>query len=125
MLGQFAAHSEVLAISPVAAITADGNSTGVDVSKYEGLMALILDSAAGTGTTPTLDVKLQHSDTLGGTYTDVAGAAFAQVAGTASRQKIVVNSQDLLPFIRVNRDVGGTTPSFTMSVTALALPKYG
>jgi hypothetical protein len=125
MHGQFASQSEVLAISPVAAISADGNSTGVDITKYEGLMAIVLDSAAGSGTAPTLDVKLQHSDAIGGTYTDVAGAAFAQVSGTASRQKIVVNSQDLLPFIRVARDVGGTTPSFTMSVVALALPKYG
>jgi hypothetical protein len=41
---------------------------------------VVLD--AGTFTTGTLDVKVQESDTSGGTYTDIAGAAFAQVTST-------------------------------------------
>jgi hypothetical protein len=38
-----------------------------------------LDSAAGGGSSPTLDIKLTECATTGGTYTDLSGATFTQV----------------------------------------------
>lgn len=51
----------LLNLFPTAARTATANGTGVDLQQYSGDVAVVLDSAAGTGTTPTLDVKLQDS----------------------------------------------------------------
>lgn len=124
MLGHFAAQSDVLSLAAPAAQTATGNGTGVDLQQYEGLVAIVLNSAAGTGTTPTLDVKIQDSAD-NSSFADVAGAAFAQVTNAASTQKITINAESVRRYIRIVRTIGGTTPSFTFDVVALGLRKYG
>jgi orotate phosphoribosyltransferase len=76
------------------------NGTAVDMNDYEGDLVIILD--VETGGTSTLDVKIQSSDTSGGSYADVttvfnrdgaeqasAAVAFAQVSTTAAKQYLV------------------------------------
>jgi hypothetical protein len=116
---------QLTAFHPTAARTATGNGTGIDVQTMDGDLFLILDSAAGTGTTPTLDIKLQSSDTSGGTYADITGATFTQVTGTASQQAITISKDEARRWIRVVYTVGGSTPSFTFSVNAVGVKKYG
>jgi len=111
-------------LAPPAARTASANTTGVDISAYEGLCLIVADSAAGTGTSPTLDAKLQECDTSGGTYTDVPNAAFTQVTGTASQQKLVLDIGPRKKFLRVAYTVGGTTPSFACNVDLIGMKKY-
>lgn len=110
---------------PTAARTTTGNGTAVDVQLYDGDLIFILDSAAGTGTTPTLDIKLQSSDTSGGTYTDIAGATFTQVTTSASQQTITVSKDENRRWFRIVYTISGTTPSFTFSVNAVGVKKYG
>jgi hypothetical protein len=116
---------QLTAFHPTAARTATGNGTAVDVQTLDGDLFLVLDSAAGTGTTPTLDVKIQSSDTSGGTYTDITGATFTQVTGTASQQAITISKDEARRWIRIVYTVGGSTPSFTFSVNAVGVKKYG
>ena len=74
-----------LLLAAAARRTSTLTGTGIDVLHYEGLALVVLNASAGTGTTPTLDVKLQHSDD-NSTFADVTGAAFTrvtEVAGTA------------------------------------------
>lgn len=111
----------LLALHPTAARTATANGTGIDIRDYVGELAVVLDSAAGTGTSPTMDVKLQDSDAVGGTYTDIAGATFTQVVGAAAAQKIALKVDNINRFIRAVATIGGTTPSFTFSVNALGV----
>ena len=99
----------ILALAAATSISSTTTSTGVDVSDFTGNGKLMLDAAALTGTTPTLDVKIQHSDTLGGTYTDT-GVAFTQVAGVASNQQQDVSLDQFKKFVRVVSTLGGTTP---------------
>lgn len=100
-------------------------SSGIDISAYEGLVTIILNSAAGTGTSPTLDVKLQECDTTGGTYTDVSGATYTQVTNAAaSVQKITVNAGDRKKFIALAGTIGGTSPHFITSATLVGKKKY-
>jgi hypothetical protein len=107
-----------------AARTSTYTGTGIDVTAYEGMAAIILNSAAGTGTTPTLDVKLQDCATVGGTYADVAGATFAQVTDAADALELItVNISDLKQFIRVVGTIAGTTPSFTFGVEFVGVKK--
>jgi hypothetical protein len=116
---------QLTAFHPTAARTATGNGTGIDVQTMDGDLFLVLDSAAGTGTTPTLDIKVQSSDTSGGTYADIAGATFTQVTTTASQQAITISKDEAKRYIRVVYTVGGTSPSFTFSVNAVGVKKYG
>lgn len=108
-----------------AARTATGSSTGVDMQARDGDLYLILDCAAGTGTTPSLTVTVESSDTLGGTYGAISGAAFTAVTTTASQQAITISKDEARRFIRVTYTITGTTPSFTFSVNAVGVNKYG
>lgn len=111
----------MLALHPTAARTATGQGSAVDVRDYVGEIAIVLDSAAGSGTAPTLDVTIEESDTSGGTYTAVSGAAFTQVAAAAAAEKIAVKVDGLKRFIRAKYTIAGTSPSFTFSVNALGM----
>jgi hypothetical protein len=104
---------------PTQAQTASTNVASVIKNPYIGTMALVLDSAAGTGTAPTLNAVLQDSpDNI--TFTNVAGGAFAPVTGAGvSQQRLNLDSNVLNKFLRVATVIAGTTPSFTFSVNML------
>ena len=108
-----------------AAVTSTATSAAIDLKEYDGDVSLILTSAAGTGSSPTLDVKVQDSDTDGGTYGDLSGAAFTQVTDSASMQVITFSKDEAKRYIKIVQTVGGSTPSFTFSINGLALKKYG
>lgn len=108
-----------------AAVTSTATSAAIDLKEYDGDVSLILTSAAGTGSSPTLDVKVQDSDESGGTYGDLTGAAFTQVTDSASMQVITFSKDEAKRYIKIVQTVGGSTPSFTFSINGLALKKYG
>ena len=53
---------EFLAGLPTGEKTPTGNGSGVDLKGYEGDVLFVLDSAAGGGSSPTLDVTIEDSD---------------------------------------------------------------
>ncbi len=112
---------QVLNMLPVAVVTADGNSTGVDLKEYEGDVAFVMDAGAGSGDM-TLDCKIQDSAD-NSSYADVTGGAFTQVTTAASVQKIVLKSDEIRQYVRAVRDVGGTTPSFALSIKGYGIKK--
>jgi len=114
-----------LVLAAAARRTSTLTGTGIDVLHYEGVGLVVLNASAGTGTTPTLDVKLQHSDD-DSTYADVTGGTFAQVtdgAGTAGVQVLKVNVSDLKRYLRVIGTIAGTTPSFDFGVEFVGIKK--
>lgn len=122
MIGGILGASSALTLFPTAARTATVNGTGVDARGAIGDALVLLDSAAGTGTSPTLVVRLQDSDD-NAVWADIAGATFAQVAAVASAQSIRINGTAARRFIRAVATIGGTTPSFTFSVSLLITPQ--
>lgn len=115
---------QVKNLLPVASVTSDGNGSGVDIQSLEGQIAIVLDcSAPVAGSSPTMDVKIQDSSD-NSTFADVSGAAFTQVTSSASVQKMVLNSDSLARYIRVVKDIGGTSsPEYLMSVKAYGIEK--
>ena len=107
-----------------AAVTATATSSAIDLLEFDGDILLVLDSAAGTGSSPTLDVKLTNSDASSGTYTDLSGATFTQVTGSASMQTLVINKDSAERYIKIVQTVGGSTPSFTFSINLIGVKKY-
>jgi hypothetical protein len=107
------------ALAPVAARTVTGVGAAMDVRSQKGIAAVILMAQAGTGTTPTLTVRVQDSDDGSGGWASVPNAVFTQVTTTDSTQKIPLDLDSCRGFIRMSWTIGGTTPSFTFGVAAL------
>ena len=114
----------LIAGHPTAARTSTGQTSGIDLKNYDGDVVFLLDSAAGTGTSPTLDVTIEDSAD-NSSFAAITGAAFTQVVDAASAQKLVVNKDSARRYVRIKYTVGGTTPSFTFSVNAVGVLKYG
>lgn len=91
-------------------------------------MVLFFNSTAASGTTPTLDIKVQYLDPLTGNAFDLLAGAFVQKTTTGSDHLVIYPgiavdanrvNQVLPGDIRINSVIGGTTPSFTYSLTAI------
>jgi hypothetical protein len=114
-------------LAPAASRTSTLTGTGIDVLEYEGVALVLLNASAGTGTSPTLDVKLQHSGD-DSTYEDVTSGAFSQVtdaAETAGVKVMKLNVSDLKRFLRIVGTIAGTTPSFDFGVEFVGITKAG
>ena len=110
--------ASVLSLLDPAERSASANGSAVDILNYEGQAAAILQSAAGTGTSPTLDVKLQDSADGSTGWADITGAAFTQVGNAAaSAQVLKFNASAVRRYIRAVATVGGTTPLFACAVS--------
>lgn len=104
--------------------TASANADGAN--RFAKGARVFLDVTAASGTTPTLDVKIQARDEASGQYVDVPGAVFTQkTAASTDMLEVypgigaVANSKVSGSFPRTWRVVaaiGGTTPSFTFTV---------
>ena len=95
--------------------TATAAGTAVTGFAAAQQLVLQLQVTAASGTLPTLDVVIQ--DTVDGTnYQTIA--TFAQKTGV-SREVIRLTSA-FTDNLRVNYEIGGTTPSFTFNVITWA-----
>lgn len=93
----------------------------MDLVAADGMCFAALHVGAVSGTTPTLDVKMQESDTSGGTYADISGATIAQV--TAADKYKVINFRRTKRFCRAVATIAGTTPSYALAVAILGQKK--
>jgi hypothetical protein len=93
--------------------TASANGTGVDLQPLTHPggrnMKAFLDVAAASGTSPTLDVKMQESDD-NSSFSDIAGATFTQATAAGQQQ---IHFHTTKRYVRAVAAIGGTTPSFT------------
>ncbi len=106
-----------------AARTTTATGTGVNVSTYEGLAMVNLANGITSGTTPTLDVKIQDSAD-DSSYADVSGYTFTQVtAALTDPATLKIDLRNVRKFIRAIGTIAGTTPSFACSVTLIASKK--
>jgi hypothetical protein len=91
-------------------LTSSTNSSGFNVGEGAELRVELAVSGTVSGTSPTLDVKLQDSAD-GSSWADT-GVAFTQVTATGSRQQREFRTKQGRPHVRLAATVGGTSPSF-------------
>jgi len=120
---------EILVITTQHRLTADAtNDTGVDTSAYDGALGFILDATNRAGTTPTLAVKLQHSDDNGvdDAFADITDGAFTGLTNAAHLpQVITLERNKVKKYVKTTRDIGGTSsPEYDVSVLMMAHRKY-
>ena len=115
-------NSQLVALIPSNTITATTTGSAVDLLQYTNEVAVILNCSAG-GADATCNVKLTHSDTSGGSYTDVTGATFTEVGNTASVQKLSVNKNEMKRFVKAVCTVAGTA-SYKIGVELIGEYQY-
>jgi len=115
-------YDAIKALFTIRPVTATATQTGsaVDTKGYNSA-AVVLEVGAVSGTTPTLDVKIQECDTSGGTYADISGATFTQVTATGSSQILRIEGlgTSRKRYLRAVGTITGTTPSFAFGVEIL------
>ena len=116
---------DITAAVASASVTATATSSAIDLKEFDGDVLLVLNCAAGTGSSPTLDIKVQDSDETGGTYADLSGATFTQVTDSASVQTLEVNKDECKRFIKIVQTVGGSSPVFVYGISLVGAKKYG
>jgi hypothetical protein len=114
-----------------AARTTTATGTGVNFVSHEPGVWVDIDLGAITGTTPTCVVKVQQSsnnnvaDASGGAdaYSDITGATLSLTDADASSRTgfMVYNHNE--KYLRVVATIGGTNPTFNISVGLHATPK--
>ncbi len=115
---------KVLSLFDAAARTASANGSAVDLLGYvnPGVkdMLAYLNVGAVSGTTPTLDLKLQESDDGSTGWTDISGAVFTQATSATSE---TIKAKVFKRYIRAVATIAGTAPSFTFAVVGLAIAR--
>ena len=99
-----------------ATLTTGAFDVGPEVTK----LVAYLSVTAASGTSPTLDVKIQDSPD-GNTWYDIgsgtgSGTGLFVQATAATTQVKDITTRNFGRYIRAVNTVGGTTPSFTFSV---------
>lgn len=100
--------------------------TAFDVREYVGDILVILHSDAGTGTTPTLDGKIQDSATSGGSFVNVSGATFAEIDDTAggAHETIIIPANSVKRWLKfIGTIAGDANESFGFGVTIIGIKK--
>lgn len=107
----------------ITAVTQTTTLTGAQKDGYVNADAVIFvaNVTASSGTTPTLDIKIQDSIDSGATWQDT-GIAFTQIT-TVLATTSVRTTTPLAPMIRAVCTIGGTTPSYTFTVRAYGKAK--
>jgi hypothetical protein len=94
-------------------VSASGNSGDSDLGIY-GAMEVLIKVTSVSGTSPTLDVYVEGKFEVTGDYKTLASQTGINATGTWT---FTVNPL-IFKLVRVRWVVGGTSPSFTFSVTA-------
>ena len=114
-------YDAIKALFTIRPVTATSTQTGssVDTKGYNSA-AVILEVGAVSGTSPTLDVKIQESADAS-TWSDISGATFTQV--TAANNSQILRIEGLgtsrKRYLRAVGTIAGTSPSFCFGVEIL------
>ena len=79
-------------------------------------MIAFVNVTAASGTSPTLNLKIQTSDDGGTTWCDVPSGAFTQATGATTQMLAFTTFGDT---VRCVSTIAGTSPSFTYAVKAV------
>lgn len=94
--------------------TSTANGSSVDMQDTGELVTCVLSVGTVSGTSPTLDVKLQDSPD-DSTFTDISGATMTQV--TASNKfEVKTFGGRVNRYVRAVATIAGTSPSFVLAV---------
>lgn len=98
------------------------SATGLDLQGFEGVVQAVIAVGAVTGTGLVLN-RLQDSDTLGGTYVDIALATAADITAANTVRSIPVDVRSVRRFLKYAGTVNAAGPVL-VGVTLVGFKKY-
>ena len=110
------------AVDPIAASSVQ-TSAAIDTAGYGSAVVVVTNGAAtGTPSSYTVDAKVQHCATSGGSYTDVSGAAITQITTDGAQKTIRLDglNSSVLRYIKVlvtPAMTGGSSPKALVGAT--------
>jgi len=109
---------KIFEVLPAKTYNANTNGSAVDLRGYvgRGELRFFLSVGSVSGTSPTLDVKIQQSDSSSSGFADITGAAFAQVDAVGNQEIKVTPTKR---YVRAVVTVGGTSPVFGVACVAV------
>lgn len=110
-------------ITAAASITTNTTGAAVDCDGIVGSVIFTQQIGTVTGTSPTLDGKVQDSADGSTGWVDT-GAVATQVTASNNTQNIVVDKSATKRFLRYIATVGGSSPVFPLQVTCNGLKAY-
>ena len=120
LANQAEACSAVTLLAPASLSAGANHGSYIDLSKYIGHAAIIVDVGAVTGS---VIVKVEDATAEAGTnLADVTGAVTASLTTADTAVKLVVPIDKLRQWVRVTATV--TTGPIVMGVVALMNPQY-
>lgn len=130
-MGNTAIFDAELQLADGTAVTADGQTTAIDV-EGGSLASWVVQIGAVSGTTPTMIVSLQVSLDGGSSYytiMQITSLTEADALRTFRRNVYIptpttTTASNVRPLVRLDYDAGGTTPSFAIT-SFLAPPAEG
>ena len=126
------AENRTVTIRSSSALSATGATDPVASHGARGSI-IYMEVTAVSGTSPTLDCKVQGYDALGDVWHDITGAVFAQKTGAGNDYLTIYPGigetaneavSDVIPaLIRVHNTIGGSsTPTVTFSLGGVFIP---
>ncbi|MGA0208264.1 MAG: hypothetical protein ACO3LT_10805 [Ilumatobacteraceae bacterium] len=103
--------------------TSTVTGTAVDIRQYFGKLELFQAVGTVSGTSPTLDGKIQDSADGSTGWGDVSGATFTQVTASDDEQSITISADSSKGYIRYVGTIAGTSPSFDLAVVGFGQQK--
>lgn len=103
--------------------TSTVTGSAVDIRQYVGGLEIYQAVGTVSGTTPTLDGKIQHSADGSTGWADVTGATFTQVTASDAGESITISADSSLGYIRYVGTIAGTSPSFDLAVIGFGQQK--
>jgi hypothetical protein len=113
------------------AVTMSSSTNSADIHSSAGGGRFFLWISSASGTSPTIIVKIQSRDPLSGSYIDLLSASFAQYTGTVAAELtvypgIATAANQAVSYVlsgdfRAVATIGGTSPSFTVSLSFVPL----
>ena len=100
-------------------VTATATTSAIDVSEYRGRIKLVQQVGTVSGSSPTLDGKVQDSADGSTDWQDVTDATFTQVTASDALESIGVEQRGVRKYIRYVGTVGGSSPTFDLAVLAV------
>jgi len=107
-----------------AAKTTTVTGSAVDCDGMAGSVIFTQQVDTVSGTTPTLDGKVQQSADGSTAWTDVSGATATQVTASTNIQNIVADRSASQRYLRYVGTIAGTSPSFQLSIACNAYKAY-
>ena len=117
-------YIKIVPCIPVNTLTGSLNSTSFSNVGYVGDILFVADIGAGGGTAPTLQLQVQDSAD-NSSFSNITGNnQIANVTTSASLATLVVPQATLRQYVRIIATVGGSSPSYLLSVSAICTKKY-